>query len=54
MDDAGGGGPRAVPRPGPRAGRPELQSGRVLVEGPYAEIRHDPRVISAYLGDANA
>ncbi|WP_405149780.1 ABC transporter ATP-binding protein [Sphaerisporangium sp. NBC_01403] len=31
-----------------------LQSGRVLVEGPYAEIRHDPRVISAYLGDANA
>jgi branched-chain amino acid transport system ATP-binding protein len=30
-----------------------LQSGRVLVEGPYAEIRHDPRVISAYLGDAH-
>jgi branched-chain amino acid transport system ATP-binding protein len=31
-----------------------LQSGRVLVEGPYAEIRHDPRVIAAYLGDADA
>ncbi|MDH2426311.1 ABC transporter ATP-binding protein [Sphaerisporangium sp. TRM90804] len=31
-----------------------LQSGRVLVEGAYAEIRHDPRVISAYLGDAHA
>ena len=31
-----------------------LQAGRVLVEGPYAEIRHDPRVISAYLGDAHA
>ena len=27
-----------------------LQSGRVLVEGPYAEIRQDPRVVSAYLG----
>jgi branched-chain amino acid transport system ATP-binding protein len=31
-----------------------LQHGQVLVEGPYAEIRHDPRVISAYLGDADA
>jgi branched-chain amino acid transport system ATP-binding protein len=31
-----------------------LQNGRVLVEGPYAEIRHDPQVISAYLGDAHA
>ncbi|SEG74164.1 amino acid/amide ABC transporter ATP-binding protein 1, HAAT family [Thermomonospora echinospora] len=31
-----------------------LQAGRVLVEGPYAEIRHDPRVISAYLGDPDA
>ncbi|WP_214416982.1 ABC transporter ATP-binding protein [Sphaerisporangium fuscum] len=31
-----------------------LQSGRVLAEGPYAEIRHDPRVVSAYLGDAHA
>jgi len=28
-----------------------LQSGRVLVEGPYQEIREDPRVVSAYLGD---
>src|SRR5690606_30701165 len=25
-----------------------LQHGKVLVEGPYAEIRHDPRVITAY------
>ncbi|HLU74072.1 MAG TPA: ABC transporter ATP-binding protein [Nonomuraea sp.] len=31
-----------------------LQHGKVLVEGPYAEIRHDPRVITAYLGDADA
>jgi branched-chain amino acid transport system ATP-binding protein len=31
-----------------------LQAGRVLVEGPYAEIRRDPRVVSAYLGDAHA
>jgi branched-chain amino acid transport system ATP-binding protein len=31
-----------------------LQHGRVLVEGPYGEIRHDPQVISAYLGDADA
>jgi branched-chain amino acid transport system ATP-binding protein len=31
-----------------------LQSGRVLVEGPYAEIREDPRVVSAYLGDDRA
>jgi branched-chain amino acid transport system ATP-binding protein len=31
-----------------------LQAGRVLVQGPYAEIRHDPRVIAAYLGDADA
>jgi branched-chain amino acid transport system ATP-binding protein len=31
-----------------------LQSGRVLVEGPYAEIREDARVVSAYLGDADA
>ena len=29
-----------------------LQFGAVLVEGPYEEIRHDPRVIAAYLGDA--
>ena len=31
-----------------------LQQGRVLVEGPYTEIRHDPRVVTAYLGDSNA
>lgn len=31
-----------------------LQHGNVLVEGPYAEIRHDPRVITAYLGDSHA
>jgi branched-chain amino acid transport system ATP-binding protein len=31
-----------------------LQQGRVLVEGPYAEVRADPRVITAYLGDASA
>ncbi|TDB94428.1 ABC transporter ATP-binding protein [Actinomadura sp. 7K534] len=31
-----------------------LQHGRVLAEGPYAEIRRDPRVITAYLGDAHA
>jgi branched-chain amino acid transport system ATP-binding protein len=31
-----------------------LQAGRILAEGPYAEIRHDPRVIAAYLGDADA
>jgi branched-chain amino acid transport system ATP-binding protein len=31
-----------------------LQHGKVLVEGPYAEIRHDPRVVTAYLGDSDA
>jgi branched-chain amino acid transport system ATP-binding protein len=31
-----------------------LQHGRVLAEGPYTEIRHDPRVITAYLGDSHA
>jgi branched-chain amino acid transport system ATP-binding protein len=30
-----------------------LQHGKVLVEGPYAEIRRDPRVITAYLGDSH-
>ncbi|MGH8891691.1 MAG: ABC transporter ATP-binding protein [Actinomycetes bacterium] len=31
-----------------------LQFGSVLVEGPYDQVRNDPRVISAYLGDAVA
>jgi branched-chain amino acid transport system ATP-binding protein len=30
-----------------------LQSGKVLVEGAYAEVRDDERVISAYLGEAH-
>jgi branched-chain amino acid transport system ATP-binding protein len=30
-----------------------LQQGRVLVEGPYQEVRQDPRVITAYLGAHN-
>ncbi|HEY0636007.1 MAG TPA: ABC transporter ATP-binding protein [Pseudonocardiaceae bacterium] len=29
-----------------------LQAGQVLVEGPYQEVRADPRVITAYLGEA--
>jgi branched-chain amino acid transport system ATP-binding protein len=28
-----------------------LQFGKVLAEGPYEEVRNDPRVITAYLGD---
>jgi branched-chain amino acid transport system ATP-binding protein len=28
-----------------------LQFGTVLAEGPYAEVRNDPRVITAYLGE---
>jgi branched-chain amino acid transport system ATP-binding protein len=31
-----------------------LQAGRILVEGPYAEIRRDPRVVAAYLGEGDA
>ncbi len=31
-----------------------LQRGKILVEGPYAEMRADPRVITAYLGEAVA
>ena len=31
-----------------------LQFGKVLAEGPYAEVRNDPRVITAYLGESVA
>jgi len=31
-----------------------LQYGSVLAEGPYEEVRQDPRVITAYLGEAHA
>jgi branched-chain amino acid transport system ATP-binding protein len=31
-----------------------LQYGSVLVEGPYEEVRQDPQVIAAYLGEAHA
>ncbi|HEX6498263.1 MAG TPA: ABC transporter ATP-binding protein [Micromonosporaceae bacterium] len=31
-----------------------LQSGRVLAEGRYDEVRADPRVVAAYLGDPDA
>jgi len=31
-----------------------LQQGAVLVEGPYHEVRDDPRVITAYLGEPSA
>ncbi len=30
-----------------------LQQGRVLAEGTYDEVRQDPRVITAYLGEAS-
>jgi branched-chain amino acid transport system ATP-binding protein len=28
-----------------------LQFGKVLAEGPYEQVRNDPRVITAYLGE---
>ncbi|SDK93593.1 amino acid/amide ABC transporter ATP-binding protein 1, HAAT family [Nocardioides sp. YR527] len=31
-----------------------LQQGQVLAEGPYDEVRADPRVITAYLGEAHS
>jgi branched-chain amino acid transport system ATP-binding protein len=31
-----------------------MQAGTILVEGPYREVRDDPRVIAAYLGTADA
>jgi branched-chain amino acid transport system ATP-binding protein len=31
-----------------------LQFGKVLAEGPYDEVRNDPRVITAYLGESIA
>ena len=31
-----------------------LQAGKVLVEGPYEQVRADERVITAYLGAADA
>jgi branched-chain amino acid transport system ATP-binding protein len=31
-----------------------LQRGEVLVEGPYADVRHDSRVVAAYLGEPDA
>jgi branched-chain amino acid transport system ATP-binding protein len=31
-----------------------LQLGSILVEGPYNEVRNDPRVVTAYLGEPSA
>ncbi|MGN6752557.1 MAG: ABC transporter ATP-binding protein [Intrasporangium sp.] len=31
-----------------------LQAGQVLAEGPYEEVRADPRVVTAYLGESHA
>ena len=31
-----------------------LQYGSILAEGPYETVRHDPRVVEAYLGEAHA
>jgi ABC-type branched-subunit amino acid transport system ATPase component len=29
-----------------------MAQGRTLMEGPFAEVRRDPRVLEAYLGSA--
>jgi branched-chain amino acid transport system ATP-binding protein len=31
-----------------------LQAGRILAEGPYQQVRADPRVVTAYLGETHA
>jgi branched-chain amino acid transport system ATP-binding protein len=31
-----------------------LQAGQILAEGPYEEVRADPRVVTAYLGESHA
>lgn len=31
-----------------------LQAGQVLAEGPYEQVRADPRVVTAYLGESHA
>ena len=31
-----------------------LQQGQIIAEGPYDEVRADPRVITAYLGANDA
>lgn len=31
-----------------------LQAGQILAEGPYDEVRADPRVVTAYLGESHA
>ena len=30
-----------------------LEAGQILAEGPYEVVRRDPRVIAAYLGEAD-